>query len=118
MIAPILLDGSEVLGYENYEVIEAFHFRYCKMMLHLKPATPKVMVYGELGRHLMEISVQTRMISFWAKVVCGKEDKLSHKFYKILYYLSDQGIFQTQWLNSDRTILQKCELDHTKIRFC
>ena len=41
------------------------------MMLHLKQATLKVMVYGELGRYPMEISVQTRMIRFWAKVVCG-----------------------------------------------
>ena len=73
MIAPILLYGSEVWGYENCEVIEAYHFRFCKMMLHLKPSTPKVMVYGELGRFPMLIFIQARMINFWTKVVCSKK---------------------------------------------
>ena len=110
MIAPILLYGSEVWGYENCEVIEAYYFRFCKMMLHLIPSTPKVMVYGELGRFPMLIFIQARMINFWTKVVCGKEDKLSYRLYKILYYMSDHGIFQSQWLNSVRSILQKCDL--------
>ena len=112
MIAPILLYGSEVWGFENCDIIEAYHFKFCKVMLHLKPSTPKVMVYGELGRFPMQIFIQSRMINFWSKVVCGKEDKLSYRLYKILYYMSEQGIFQSQWLHTIRTILQKCELDY------
>ena len=51
------------------------------------------MVYGDLGRFPMQIFIQTRMIAFWAKVVCGKQDKLSYRLYKILYYMNEQGIF-------------------------
>ena len=86
MIVPILLYGSEVWGFENCEVIEAYHFKFCKLMFYLKPSTPKVMVYGELGRFPMTVFIQTRMINFWSKIVCGKEDKLSYrltKFYTI-----------------------------------
>ena len=45
-------------------------------------------------------------------MVCGKNDKLSYRLFKILYYMSEQGIFQSRWLHSIRTILQKCELDY------
>ena len=40
MIATILLYGSEIWGYENCELIESFHFKYCKQLLHLKASTP------------------------------------------------------------------------------
>ena len=102
MIAPILLYGSEVWGFENCEVIEAYYFKFCKLMLHLKPSTPKVMVYGELGRFPMTVFIQTRMINFLSKIVCGKEDKLSYRLYKILHYLSDHGNFHSPWLSSVR----------------
>ena len=51
------------------------------------------------------------MIAFRAKVVCGKQDKLSYRLFKILYYLSEQGILRSQWLSNIRAILQKCNLD-------
>ena len=60
------------------------------------------MVYGELGRFPMQIFIQSRMINFWSKVVCGKEEKLSYRLYKILYYMSEQGIFQSRWLHTIR----------------
>ena len=45
MIAPILLYESEVWGFENCDIIEAYHFKFCKMMLHLKPSTPSYGVW-------------------------------------------------------------------------
>ena len=41
----------------------------------------------------------------------GNTAKMSYRRYKILYYMSEQGIFQAQWLSSIRAILQKCNLD-------
>ena len=116
MIAHILLYGSDVWGFENCEVIEAYHFKFGKLMLHLKPSTPKVMVYGELGRFPMTVFIKTRMINFLSKIVCCKEDKLAYRLYKILHYLSDHGNFHSQWLSSVRNILQKCDLDFWFLR--
>ena len=73
MIAPILLYGSEIWEYKNCEIIENFYFKYCKRLLHLKASTPKVRVYGELGRFQMQIHIKCRMIGFLAKILCGKK---------------------------------------------
>ena len=73
IIAPIFLYGSEIWRYENCELIENFHFKYCKRLLHLKASTPKLMVYGKLGRFPMKIHIKSRMIGFWAKILCGKK---------------------------------------------
>jgi hypothetical protein len=35
------------------------------------------MIYGELGRYPLEIDIKSRIISFWAKLLSGKELKLS-----------------------------------------
>ena len=111
MVAPILLYGSEIWGDENYDLIESFHFKYCKRLLHLKASTPKAMAYGELGRYPMQISIKSRMVSFWAKILCGKKDKLAVTLYRIIYQLDYNGEYHSQWLNSIRTTLRKLGLD-------
>jgi hypothetical protein len=35
MIEPILIDGSEVWGYENLKFIEQIHLKYCKVKLRM-----------------------------------------------------------------------------------
>jgi hypothetical protein len=35
------------------------------------------MIYGELGLFSIEIDVKLRMISYWARLLTGKETKLS-----------------------------------------
>ncbi|MEW8548127.1 MAG: reverse transcriptase family protein, partial [Candidatus Thiodiazotropha sp.] len=110
MIAPIILYGSEIWGYENCELIELFHFKYCKQLLHLKSSTPKVMVYGELGRYPMQLYIKSRMVSFWAKILCGKKDKLAFTLYKVLYQLDSYGEYHSQWLDTIRTTLRNVGL--------
>jgi hypothetical protein len=43
-ILPILLYGSEIWGFENIDIIERVHLRFCKLILHLKQSTPNCMV--------------------------------------------------------------------------
>ena len=43
------------------------------------------MVYGELGRYLISTDIKVRMITFWCKLIMGKQSKLSHICYKLLY---------------------------------
>jgi hypothetical protein len=45
----------------------------------LKTSTPSYMIYGELGLFPIEIDVKLRMISYWARLLTGKETK--HVFY-------------------------------------
>jgi hypothetical protein len=56
-----------------------------KTILRLKVSTPNFMVYGELGRYPLEIDIKVRMISYWCKLIQGKQSKLSTIAYKLLY---------------------------------
>ena len=46
----ILLCGSEIWDFENIDLIEIIHLRFCKLILHIKQSTLNFMVYGEFGR--------------------------------------------------------------------
>ena len=50
-------------------------------------STPKFMVYGELGRYPLYISVKVRMLTFWANVINCNTSKLSG----ILYLLASRN---------------------------
>ena len=61
---PILLYGSKIRGFENIDIIERVHLRFCKLILHLKQSTPNFMVYGELGRYPISVIMKVRMTRF------------------------------------------------------
>jgi hypothetical protein len=42
-------------------------------------------VYGELGRVPMSVSVKARMIGFWERILTGKREKISQTVYDIVY---------------------------------
>ena len=73
MVKPVLLYGYEIWGYGNNQIIERVQLKFCKLLLHMKTPTHSFMIYGELGRYLLEIDIQIRMISYWAKFVDGKQ---------------------------------------------
>jgi len=85
MVKPIILYVCEIWGFGKDEIIERIHLKFCKLLLHLKTSTPDYMVYGELGRYPISIDIKVRMIKFWYKLIMGKQSKLSHIGYKLLY---------------------------------
>ena len=70
------------------------------------------MVYGELGRYPISIDIKVRMIKFWCKLIMGKQSKLSHICYKLLYnnnFLKD-GF--SLWIKNIQDILNKSGLSY------
>ena len=53
---------------------------------------------GELGLFPIEIDVKLRMISYWARLLTGKETKLSYLSYKILYNLFIDENLDFSWI--------------------
>jgi hypothetical protein len=53
MVKPIILDGCEIWGFGNNEIIERIHLKFCKLLLHINTSTLDYMVDGELGRYLI-----------------------------------------------------------------
>ena len=77
--------GCEVWGFSKKEIIESVHLRFCKLLLKFKTSTPSYMVYGELDRYPLDIDTKARTIYFWAKLISGKQTKLSAIVYKCMY---------------------------------
>ena len=101
-ISPILLYNSEIWGYEDKKLLERILCTFIKKYLHLKASTPNYMVYAETGRYPLEISIKTRMIGYWIRLITGKESKIAHKIYKIL--LNTQN-FKSKWITEIKSIL-------------
>ena len=57
------------------------------------------MVYGESGRFPLNISVYCRMISYWAKLLSGPENKIVFVLYKYLYNLHCDRLLTNPWLD-------------------
>ena len=72
---------------KNMQCLEKVHLRYCKLLLKLLTSTPNYMIYGELGLFPIELDVKLRMLSYWARLLTGKETELSYLSYNILHYL-------------------------------
>ena len=108
MVAPILLYGAEVWGYEKNDISETLHLEFCKYIMKVKKCTPNYIVYGELGRVPMSVHINARMIGFWARIVNGKKEKISRTLYDILYQLDLCDVYHSKWLNCVKDILNKC----------
>jgi hypothetical protein len=101
-VVPILTYGSEIFGYENLDLLEKVHSTFLRRLTYARKSTPKYMLHGELGRYPIYINVYTKMISFWTRLLLGKENKLSSKIY---YYMLNQTNTNFKWTNKIKEIL-------------
>ena len=108
MVKPILLYGCEVWGFGKNTVLERIHLKFCKILLNLKSSTPNYMIYGELGRYPIDIDIKVRMVSYWAKLVCGKDSKLCSILYKLCKKLTVNRNIQLLWIDYVHDILNEC----------
>ena len=91
--------------FENITMIEKLHLKYLKYIIGLKQSTPTCMVLGETGRYPLSISIKCRMISYWSKLLCQKESKLSNIMYKVIYQYNSHGVYTSPWLSESKNIL-------------
>ena len=112
IVLPILLYGSEVWGFENFDILERVHLRFCKLILHLKQTTPSCIVYAELGRHPIQIDAKIRMLNFWCRLLNDKESKISCLLYKLLFINLNHYGFETKWLSFIKQIFDNCGMSN------
>ena len=108
IVKPVLLYGCEIWGYGNLDILERVQLRFYKYIFNLKNSTPSAMIYGELGVMPVAVDIQTRMISFWAKLIQTEQDeiyKLSPFIYKIIYALHNDKVLKSQWVDSLKTLI-------------
>ena len=68
------------------------------------------MVYGELGRFPVHISVKLRMLSYWCSLLTNRETKLSKLMYNSLLDLFNRGEYCSAWIKSIKGLLDSCGL--------
>ena len=88
LILPAQLYGCEIWGFGNNNVFEKTQLQFCKHILKLRSSTPNYMIYGELGRIPVDITIKLRMACFWNKLI-QNTGKLSGIMYKVMLYLSN-----------------------------
>lgn len=109
-IKPILLYGCEIWGFGNLNVLEQVQLKFLKQVLNLKKSTPNCIVYGETGVLPLKIDIQSRVIGFWAKLVCPSTKSISSKLYFIAktYFDNQNRNSCFQWFENVRNILISC----------
>ena len=63
------------------------------------------MLFAELGRYSLEITVKIRKIDFWTRIISGKETKLSYLLYNTI---KDTPNLQSNWINCVKQIFIDC----------
>ena len=101
-VLPILTYGSEVWGYEGLDILERVYTDFLRRITRCRKSTPKYMLYAELGRHPIEITIKLRSINFWTRLITGKISKLSYNMY--IFMLKSEQI-NSKWIHCIRNIL-------------
>ena len=88
-------------------MIERVHLKFCKLLLHLKSSTPNFMIYGETGRMPLYIQIKSRILNYWANLMCGKQSKYSTIILQLLMQKQGKGI-ECGWTRNLKSILDRC----------
>ena len=109
-IKPILLYGSEILGFGNCDIIERVQLKFYKYIFNLKRTTPSFMIYGELGITPIIVDIKARVASFWSKIIepSNGPTKLSHLLYNIIYNLHKNSNFKSSFAENVKNIIESC----------
>ena len=100
LVLPVLLYGCKVWGYSNIEHIEILYRNRIKTLLKVNMNTPNVMVYGETGTFPIVNHINIRIINFYARIVSGKQTKLSFILYKLTRKKQElENMYNSKWLN-------------------
>ena len=89
---------------------ESVHLFACKRCLNVAARTPNKMVYGELGRHPLQISCYIRAVKYWFRLLKMDSERLPNHAYRMLLNLDSNG--KCNWASSIRSVLQclKCSM--------
>ena len=83
-------------------MLERVHTDFLRRITNCRKSTPKYMLYAELGRHPIEITIKQRMVKFWTRLITGKISKLSYNIY--VFMLKSEQI-NSKWIHCIRSIL-------------
>ena len=96
-IAPSLLYGSELWGFEQHDTVEKVHIQACKLLLKVPSYTPNDMVLGDLGRFSLFVVSAARCIQYWFRLLKQPLNRYSRKAYDMLYNMQERDCNSKNW---------------------
>ena len=108
LVIPIMTYGAKVWGFEHLNMLDQLELQFLKLVMNVRRSIPKCMMYGELGRLPVSITIKLRMAGFWGKMLTGKQEKLSYNLYQML--LSDW--VNVKWISKIKNILDESGLSY------
>ena len=97
LVVPILLYGCEIWGFENNDIVEKLHLKFCKIILNINKTTPSCMVYGELGRFPLNVYINNRIANLWSRLVTNNLTRSVCIMYRLINSLDENNIFISSW---------------------
>ena len=103
MIKPIFCFGSEIWGYQYYEIIEKVHVQFCKRLCNLNQNTTDLFVLGECGRYPMAVHYICNCIKYWTKLITMPDHRFPKQCYNMLRSLEESG--RITWASKIKSLL-------------
>ena len=102
--------GCEIWGFGDLRVLEQVQLKFLKFILNNKKSTSNCIVYGETGTLPLKIDVQSRIVTYWSKLVQPKTENLSSKLYRIAKTCFDNRSSPSffKWFENIRNIFINC----------
>lgn len=113
LVAPVLMYGCEVWGYENTYKISVVQRKFYKYLLRLNSSTPTSIVLGEVGKLPIDFKIRELMIGYWVKIKSESNNKKWNVImYKIIEELTEGKYIQSEWFNFIKLILSECNKEN------
>ena len=100
------------MGFRNCYEVEKVHLKLCKLLLNKNTSTPDCKVCHELRRYTFSVNIKQRLISYWTKLLLGKETKLSLIAYRLMFDLLNKHEVNFKWLDHVKAKFDECDLSY------
>ena len=108
LVAPIILYGSEIWGIYDIKEVDKLNYKFCKIILGVRPQTSNAAVLGELGRFPLSVISSMRALKYWTKVSLST-DTLMNKLYDqqcaMFNLFNIQNVKKNSWCSSIKLFL-------------
>ena len=95
--------------------LESVHLKFCKYILGTKKFTTNVLIYGELGRHPINIEITGKILNFWASMTQSVCHKMSVIMYNVLYNLYVKYMYKSPWMEFVKSKLGELGLSYNYV---
>ena len=101
-VEQILLYGCEVWEYENVDILEKVHTKFCKFIFGVSKLSHNMPIY----EYPLSVTITERMVCYWTKLLKSTKEILNKVMNIILYNLYCKDVHLSAWIKCISNIFQ------------